>query len=130
METKKTNVEGKYFNALEYLFNKHGYKKFYSADFNDAVKRFRVNGAFGSFAAKTPLITRTQKGVYQFVQQPTMKHAEKMLELTRSYSKKGDAVPPPPHSYPATGISIEGAIKILKENGYKVMKPITEYQEV
>lgn len=75
-----------------------------------------------------PPIIRIRRGVYVVSPKPVFK--DRLQVAFDTYTKCAN-----PRNYTATGkyeekISIEKAIKVLKDAGYKVLKPITQYEEI
>lgn len=74
-----------------------------------------------------PPIVRVARGVYQVAKEPV--YIQRLQAAFDEYTKCAN-----PRNY-VTGShmripSIEEAIRVLKDAGYKVLKPITQYEEV
>lgn len=77
-----------------------------------------------------PPIVRVARGKYQVSKEPV--YIKRLQTAFDEYTKCAN-----PRHYDSKGhydetkrISIEDAIKVLKDAGYKVLKPITQYEEV
>lgn len=77
-----------------------------------------------------PPIVRVRRGVYRVAKDPV--YIQRLQTAFDVYTKCAN-----PRHYDAQGhydekkrISIDDAIKVLKDAGYKVLKPVTQYEEV
>ena len=74
-----------------------------------------------------PPIVKPKRGVYCFSPKPVF--IERLQTVWDEYTKIAN-----PRKYKSDKceevVSIETAIKVLKEAGYKVLKPVTQYEEI
>ncbi len=87
---------------------------------HDSMLKALTNGV-------NPPIVRVSRGVYQVSKEPV--YIKRLQTAFDEYTKCAN-----PRCYEngkyEEKISIDQAIKVLKDAGYKVLKPITQYEEV
>lgn len=113
----RENLSGKEFNRtqmLEELKKKMAYNK------SDAILRALSDGV-------NPPIIKVRRGVYCMNPKPV--YRDRLQTAWETFTKFAN-----PQNY-KTGaykqaIPIEEAIKVLKEAGYKVLKPVVQYEEI
>lgn len=98
------------------------------AEAKDWLRKMNLpdNPNFFSCIAKgvNPPLVRVKRGIY--VVNPKPIHIDRMKKVWQDYADYGK-VKQKTITQPA---DIDNAIKLLKDNGYKVFKPIVEYKEV
>ena len=113
----RENLKGKEFNQTEMreeLHSKLGYSK------AAAMLRALSNGV-------NPPVLKVKRGVYCV--NPKAVYKERLQTVWDEYTKMANpqCYKNGKHEHP---VSIEQAIKVLKEAGYKVLKPIVQYEEI
>lgn len=113
---KRENVKGKEFNQAEMRETLHtslGYSK------AAGMLRALSNGV-------NPPIIKIRRGVYCFNPKPVYK--ERLQTAWEEYTKMANpqCYKNGKHEHP---VSIDQAIKVLKDAGYKVLRPVTQYEE-
>ena len=145
---------GKMYNALEKLYNKNQLKPFPPSDIDDVRRLFKISAVFSTVVKRQDFIVKISRGKFAFTRQPLMADAKTTYQSYKDYyelhrtatvkdvkvkdkpltanvlEKSFNFIPPPSIEDVVTVPSLEDAIKLLKENGYKIMKPVTEFKEI
>lgn len=74
---------------------------------------------------ENPPIIRVRRGCYVFNPKPV--HIDRLRKVWDDYRKAGAKSST---EHVTTAAEIQAAIKLLKDNGYRVLKQITKYEEV
>ncbi len=137
-----------YTNFLELLFLKYGDKPFNYKEAFPIVSEMKISFAYTTCAVKAGILERLDKGTYKFIKVPTKAIGRKLYLKTLSLSKKANRrrsklvdpisvvklVSEKKVKLPTTSTrndnAIRDAINVLKNAGYKIMKPISEYVEI
>lgn len=145
---------GKMYNALEKLYNKNQLKPFPSSDIDEVRRLFKISAVFSTVVKRQDFIVKISGGKFAFTRQPVMSDAKITYKSYKDYydshrtatvkevkvkdkpvaanvlEESFNFIPPPPIESRVLINSLEDAIKLLKENGYKIMKPVTEFKEI
>lgn len=129
---ENSSISIKYLDFLTYLYQ----KKYFSV--SKEVRDYKID----SYLTKSLLHYNLIKGEgqnYKWVGcEPTMKEVDKvrayskqLRDNTRSgKEKKQKTVSAPVTQQESLFISEERAVELLKSKGYKIFKPVTEFQEI